>query len=113
MRRIRVLLAMVSVGGIGESGTATEVDERIVLASTDIPRWSCMVRISVPAVRRPSFFSNEGNLLCRIRYRKGQERRHRKKLLDAQKGVPFANIYGKPVHHFSEQAYLRALKGRK
>jgi glutaredoxin len=116
--RVRVLLAIVAilfvVAGLAVLATAKQVDHRIVVASQDIPDVELYITSWCPYCEKAvSFFRARGIPFAAYDIEKDKNAAFRKKLLDAQKGVPFAIIYGQPVHGFSEQAYLRALKGRK
>ena len=91
-----------------------QLDVEVSAITKDIPDVELYIKSWCPYCKNAlAFLQARGIPFVAYDIEKDKNAAFRKRLLDGDKGVPFAIIYGQPVRGFSEKLYLKALRGRK
>ncbi len=115
--KLRILLALTTIllasQSVSFSVAGETLSEKIIVAFQDNPKVELFITNWCPYCKKAEkFFQSRGISYVAYDIEKDKSAAQRKSHLDAQSGIPFAIINGQPVHGFSEQAYLRALKAK-
>jgi glutaredoxin len=113
--KLRILLTLTTIllacQSVSFSFAGGAVEEKLIVALQDNPKVELFITNWCPYCKKAeNFFQSRGISYVAYDIEKDKTAAQRKSQLDTRSGVPFAIINGQPVHGFSEQAYLNALK---